>query len=645
MEGLDREWIESGGRRQADYTDMRPGRYAFRVIASNSNGVWNREGTSVEVLIAPPFWFRWWFFILEGILLTGIIITIIRFRERNLKQQARLLAQKVDEKTDEIIEQRKEVDDMKSRFYANISHEFRTPLTLLLGPIEDSLRTGGADIMIRRGVIEVMKRNANRLQRLINQLLDISRLESGKMKVRVAGGDLTGFTRTVSSSFLSMAESKKITYHIELQETGGDCFFDPDKIEKILVNVLSNAFKYTSPGGTVSIHLEYLMHPDNRQPESATFMIQDTGSGIPEQHLTKIFDRFHQVDSQDSRSHEGTGIGLALVKEMVRLYRGEIRVESALGEGSTFSVTLPVGRDKFTEDEITGDLSPRERKQVIDPSYYSEEAGIQEAQKHDADIQDTGMPIILVVEDNPDLRGYISQILFPYYRVLEAENGKSGLMAAAESIPDLVISDLMMPEMDGIEMCEQMKMDHQTSHIPLIMLTAKADRISKLESFGKGADDFILKPFDAEELQARVSNLIEQRKRLRERYRKEFLTDPGTGALPVPADDFLEKVLTRIHKNLSNSEYSVELLGQDVGLSPSQLYRKVVALTDHSPGELIRNSRLKMAAKMFRTGHSNVSTVLYAVGFNTPARFSQYFRELFGVNPSKYIRQKAHSRS
>ena len=370
------------------------------------------------------------------------------------------------------------------------------------------------------------------------------------------------------------------------------------------------------------------------------FGVGDTGPGIAVEQREKIFDQFYQVANSDSHMHEGSGIGLALVKELVDLNKGEILLESIPGAGSTFTVKLPVERDHFVDSEILSSPARDDEPAMAEDQDGSESDEAETLTQEDASHEEKNeSPVILIVEDNPDLRDYISQNLLGDYQILQAENGKEGLLKAIENIPDLVISDLMMPEMDGMEMCSRLKSDHRTNHIPLIMLTAKADRDSKLESLETGVDDFILKPFDAEELLVRVKNLIETRMKLRERFRKEFLADTGGQIIPAPEDEFMIRVMNCLKIHLTESEFNVEQMGKELGLSRAQLYRKILAMTDHAPSEFIRSNRLKMAARMFLEGHKNVTRVMYSVGFTTSAYFAQCFREMYGLNPSEYIRQ------
>jgi DNA-binding response OmpR family regulator/two-component sensor histidine kinase len=496
-----------------------------------------------------------------------------------------------------------------------------------------------------------MKRNAGRLQQLINQLLDLSKLETGNLKLEVSEGDLTGFIRIIVLSFLSLAESKRIRYEYNLAETDQKLYFDSDKLEKITMNLIFNALKFTPEEGSVMVTLRYsgeknvISGKGVASVHFAEIEVKDTGPGIPENEKEKIFSRFYQVSSSDSREQEGSGIGLALVRELAELYRGKIHVESEIGRGSIFTVILPVSREQFREDEIVAvsgrpaETSPKKQEMLV------EEITEPPIRKETVEEKEKDLPIILIVEDNTDLRKYISSNLLEQYQILEAENGRQGLDKAIESIPDLVISDLMMPEMDGMEMCDFLKKDTRTNHIPIIMLTAKADRESKLEGLGTGADDYIIKPFDAEELQLRVKNLVEQRKKLREKYRKEFLMDPIRHELPLPEDEFLARLMDCMKKHLEDPEFNVKQLSEELHLSHTQLYRKVRSLTDHTPNEYIRNTRLKIAARMFMEGHTNITSVLYTVGYSSPSYFTQSFRELFRMNPSDYIKQKGGTKN
>ena len=631
LEGFDEQWSAPTLSNLADYRNIPPGKYNMKVKAMGTSNLWS-EPFEYSFIIRPPLWKRWWAYTMYGI----VLLLLARYYVKFIISRERIRAEVLIKKSE--VEKMQELDQMKSRFFANVSHEFRTPLTLLLGPINDLLNNSDRLNEADRRLLGTMRGNAGRLMQLINQLLDLSRLETGKLKLEVEEGNLSGFVKTIVLSFLSLAETKGISLEHDLEQSETVTFFDPDKIEKILTNLISNALKFTPRGGSVKVVLLYSNNKDAASGIQAEILVTDTGLGIDEEDLEKIFNRFFQVRNSGYRGHEGSGIGLALTKEMVEFHKGTITVRSIPEKGSTFSVNVPVSREYFNENEMV------ETQKTVAKSGYQDGPGGLEPESEDPvqgrnQEKEKDRPLVLIVEDNSDLRQYISRNLAGNYRTVETENGKFGLQKAIESIPDLVISDLMMPEMDGMEMCERLKSDHRTSHIPLILLTAKAARDSKIESLEKGADDYILKPFDAEVLQVRVKNLIEQRKRLRERYRKEFLTGNVEQKIPPPEDSCLLRVMNCLKMHLSDTDFNVDKLGKEVGLSRTQLYRKILALTVQTPSELIRNARLKMAARMFHEGHKNVTRVMYSVGFNSSAYFAKYFRGLYGLNPSEYIRR------
>ncbi len=637
MDGMNNNWSSPTDEAKADYRNMPNGTFTFVVRAIGEAQKWS-EPFEYTFTIHPPWWFAWWAIVIECVIAISLLIIIIRFRERNLKQRALMLEQKVDDKTHEILEQRKEVDELKSRFFANISHEFRTPLTLILGPMEDAAKKRSERIELNRDIFGVMHRNARRLQQLINQLLDVSKLETGNVKLQVSEGSLDELVKTIVISYESLAASKQIKLAFNLPEASGNVYFDRDKVEKILSNLLSNAFKFTSAGGEVHVSLRY-DHSDGHQ--FAEIIVSDTGIGIAAEKLENIFDRFYQVNDSDTRTEEGTGIGLALTKELVDLYRGEISAESTSGKGSTFRVKIPVSIEQFTEDEILKVVGEDEViNEKVDPDLVQEEPSDIESGDRDGQEKSKDGPIILVVEDNADLSNYIVSILDKGYRVLTAQNGIEGLELATENIPDLVISDVMMPHMDGLEMCGKLKSDEKTSHIPVVMLTARADRGSKMEGLETGADDYIIKPFDAEELKVRVRNMIDQRKKLIEKFRKEFESDSAESVVP-PGDQLLEKLMSILNQHLADPEFNIAQLPDELHMSRAQMFRKVSAITGYTPKDLIRNMRLKKAASLFRSGHHHVAQVMHLVGFDNQSYFGVCFSKRYGLTPTEYIRSNS----
>lgn len=623
LEGLDRDWIHSGTRRYAEYTDLRPGRYTFRVTGSNNSGVWNPVGTSLEITIRRPPWYSWWAFTVYGLILAGLILwaramILNRAMTRRAMEVGRLEKEKVVE-----------LDRAKSRFFANISHEFRTPLTLIMGHIDDLEGQSGDEVRVKRPVLAVLRRNARRVLLLINQLLDVSKLENHALQPELIKGDFSAWIRVLVSSFQSLADSRGIQFSSQIDDHGSPVCFDPDKTEKIVTNLLSNAFKFTSEGGMVTFCFQFVGGQEEGI-EYAEIGISDTGRGMEKEQLSKIFDRFYQVESSDTRDAEGTGIGLSLVKELVELLQGTIDVQSEPGKGSRFTVILPVSEACFPGQQIR-ESGAAGVPFALEPD---EEPGDDDAFSPEELDHDK---VILVVEDNPDLRKYIGEQLSDEYRMLEAQNGQAGLELARKHLPDLVITDLMMPVMDGTAMTRQMKSDPLTNHIPVIMLTAKADKQSKLEGLGTGADDYIVKPFDRDELRARVSNLVRQRERLRENFAMNFFG--GKDRKDASAQySMLKDIMEVFDRNLSDPEFSMSDLAEALHLTRSYLFRKVGSITGTTPNELLRMVRMKRAAHLLRNTRKNVSEIMYEVGMKNPSHFAVSFKKYFGVNPAEYRR-------
>lgn len=518
----------------------------------------------------------------------------------------------------------RELDQVKSSFFANISHEFRTPLTLILGPVQKWLReqNGRPEIALPAKDLNGIRRSASRLLDLVNQLLDLSKIESGRMRLSVGRDDLTQTLRVLGNAFESMAEQGNIRYRIDIPSESVLAWFDRDKLEKICSNLLSNAFKHTPPGGTVQFSAGI-------ENDRLRLSVRDTGKGIAAQELDKIFERFYQVEGSGEK---GTGIGLALVKELVSLHKGEIFVESRPEEGSVFSVTLPVGWGMFAPEEIVEPALATSSTIILDrPSFAAEGIAPPEA----ASATDDSLPLCLVVEDNVELQAFIRDQLVGQYRVHIAANGRQGLDAALELIPDLIISDVMMPEMDGNRMCAALKTDERTSHIPVILLTAKAGQESRIEGLETGADDYLTKPFDTRELLVRAGNLITQRERLRKQFSRTVVLKPKDIALTSADERFLQRIQDSLDAHLSDEQFSVEELAAQVGMSRSQLHRKLTALIDQPPVEFIRNFRLRRAKEMLEAGTGNVSEICFEVGFSSPAYFSKAFKDAFGMSPSE----------
>jgi signal transduction histidine kinase/DNA-binding response OmpR family regulator len=581
-------------------------------------------------------------------------------------------------------EKLEEVDRMKSRFFANISHEFRTPLTLIKGPVKQIISGDFKGNLIEQ--CKMILRNSDRLLGLINQILDLSKLESGGMKLQVSETDIIRYLKGMVHSFASLAERKKVILQFNITEETMVGFVDRDKLERIVTNLLSNAFKFTPEHGEILVNLtavipvphlaggiqrgklqqeslqkKWIPHQvrddniGNSQSKMMEITITNTGPGIPPDRLDKIFDRFYQVDDSVTRHQEGTGIGLALTKELVELHHGTINVEcaniekhppkspppvggsSTLDRGdlfrTTFTILLPIGKKHYSENEIVVETLISK----VDDQVSQTVSSIQHrASSIRSVVSGLRSPLVLVVEDNPDVTSYIRSFLDQTYRIITASNGIEGWQQAVKKYPDLIISDVMMPEMDGFEFCKKVKSDERTSHIPVILLTARADMESKIEGLEFGADDYISKPFEADELKVRSKNLIEQRRKLRKKFSRMIEIKPGEVVASSMDEQFLERLLTVFEKHLSESGYSTENFAQEVGMSRSQLNRKLKAITNLPTHKFILNLRLKRAAQLLKRKTGTVSEIADVVGFENPSKFAHAFRTQYGQSPSDF---------
>jgi len=563
------------------------------------------------------------------------------------------LETKVDERTAKLKEAQdklSEIIQVQSRFFANISHEFRTPLTLILGPLHKWLGdSSGRDVPAgeMHADVSMMQRNAHRLLRLINQLLDLSKLEAGAMKLHASRINIVPLVKGIANAFESSAGLRGITLEVCVEEKEIEVYCDKDMMEKILSNLLSNAFKFTPEGGKVTVTLTRSI--GQLAPAAGVvagehvveISVSDTGIGIPPVQLDKVFDRFYQVDASQTREHEGSGLGLALVKELVELHHGKIQVLSEVGQGTTFTVRLPLGRAHLKDDEMVG--APvgvgTTMHEVEGLDREKDDGGATEVAEIEQPRSDK--PIILVVEDNPDVRAHVKSHLIPVYEVTEARDGVEGTEIALEMIPDLIISDVMMPKKDGYQLCQTLKSNEKTSHIPIILLTAKAASENKIEGLQTGADDYLIKPFEPNELLARVKNLIDLRQKLRELFKASVPLKPGEVAVTSMDDVFLKKVMATVERHMDDEHFHVEGLAAEVGMSRVQLFRKLTALTSQSPGEFIRYIRLHRAMELLEKDFGTVSEVAYAVGFGDPSYFSKCFHKQFGKAPTDVRRSPA----
>jgi len=599
LEGLDEEWISAEAERRATYTNLNPKNYTFQVQATNSDGVWSPEILSINFTILPPWYRTWWAYSLWGLLTLGVVVGVYRFQlsRRLAQQKARNL---------------QELDATKTRLYTNITHEFRTPLTLMLTAAGEL----GAELKkSQQKHVQTIRRNGQRLFWLINQLLDLSKMEMGKLEVNYVQSDSIPYLRSLTMAFEPYAESKDIDLQFHTNTDSVLMDFDVEKMEQIVSNLLSNAIKYNNEGGSVRVTVE-------QKAEQLSIQVKDDGVGIPESEVPHIFDRFHQVDASSTRQAEGTGIGLALAKELTELMGGTITVQSRVGQGSTFTVRLPIANDAPVGETADADL---DAKGLF--AYHAVSNGLQQP------TNGILLSKVLIVEDHAEMQDYLKTILQKHYMVLTAANGREGIEMAKAELPDLIVSDVMMPEVDGFELCETLKEDELTCHIPIILLTAKADQTSKVEGLKYGADAYLAKPFQREELQVRVEKLLENRRKLQAYYGS---SDGTIKAEEVPLDPFLEKAITIMTEHLSDEEFTIEQLSSDLCYTRQQVYGKIKQLTGLSPMQYLTQMRLEKAKQLLLTTHENISQIAYAVGYKTHGTFSTAFKNYAGTPPKAF---------
>lgn len=626
LENYDWDWrkdIQSG---KVTYYNVPPGEYTLRVRGANGEGVWSSEPAWLRIVIAPPWWQTWWAYLLYFLVAGSAVYGIYRFqlvRRLDQAEAARL----------------KELDRVKTRLFTNMTHEFRTPLTVISG-MTDQVRKDPENWF--HDGLDMISRNAQRLLGLVNQMLDLSKLESGKMEINLIQGDIIPYLKYLVENLSSYAESRGIQLHFYAAEESLLMDYDPEKIRQILTNLLSNGIKFTPAGGHVYIQVEPEVSLENQTEASLQIRVRDTGIGMSEEVQAHIFDRFFQGDDSATRREDGTGIGMALTHELVRLLEGTITVKSKPGKGTEFKVRLPISGKAPEVTKPIEMMAP-----TILPGPPAEVASISPSSSGTIAAKQPGgdnRPQLLVVEDNADVTAYIAAILQESYKVITAEDGAEGLAKAVECIPDLILSDVMMPNMDGFELCDRLKKDERTSHIPIVLLTAKADMPSRLEGFEQGADAYLAKPFHAEELLLRVRKLIESRANLQQYYLA--LVDSGEKTeAPIPnesqplegmEDRFVKRALELVEEELENPDFSVDDFCKALNLSHSQVHRKLSALTGLSANRFIRHIRLNRAKELLRNPEASVLSVAFDTGFSDPNYFGRVFRKEFGMSPSQW---------
>ena len=556
---------------------------------------------------------------------TGIFLQIviysfgIAFRRQKRNEESEQERIKAERSMAEV-KRMKDLDEIKTRFFANISHEFRTPLTLISGPIKSALKNNSntGSIQLSPKHFDIINNNTDRLQNLVDQLLELSKIESGKVHLSLKQGGIIQFIRSIIFSFESLAERENISLNSSFPQEVNQAFFDKDKLEKILTNVLSNAFKYTSENGSVTVDVD-------RKKNHLILEVMDTGKGIAKEEVKRIFDRFYRVEGSEEK---GSGIGLALTKELVELHNGNISVDSVKGQGTTFKIRLPITLTHLPQEisVISKTTTPTSEARKPLPKNSQAEMFVQEVKN---------LPVALLIEDNADLQYYIAETIKQSYHVKIAKDGLQGERMAFEHIPDIILSDVMMPKKDGYELCNSLKTSPKTSHIPIIMLTAKAGQENKIEGLTQGVDAYLTKPFDEDELLLLMKNLVESRKNLWEYFKALDMLLVDEIAVTSIDDKFLQDVFTAIKQNLDNEQFGVEDIARNVGFSRSQLHRKLKALSGKSANQLITEVRLNEAHRMLKQKTGTVSEVAYSVGYSNLSYFTKCFKEKFGCLPSK----------
>ena len=639
LDGFDNDWRYVGSLRKASYTNLPPGNYVFRVKASNNSGVWNELGTSLQITIVPPIWARNWF--QAAVVLTVVLLLFMYYRYRlgEERRKTQRMETAVKERTSELAEANLQLkdqsleiermwgkvhdaDQQKLRFFTNISHEFRTPLTLIMSPLEDLIR-GNRTAINGKETLQIIYKNARRLLHLINELLDLQTLDSGAAQLRVQQLELTEFLRSLVANFRYQTDLKSITLITDLPQAI-NLWLDVEKMEKVIFNLLGNAFKFTDEGGRITIGAR------GTDQGTARITVNNTGTHIPPERLERIFERY--VKSPEEHSREGSGIGLSLVRELINVHRGRIEVESSPEIGTQFAILLPLGAEAY---------EPGERSK-------STEYSLQEATDFINEVENTTAPtiladmaenaqkdVVLIAEDDPDLRTYLTGIFEPEFTVITAADGRLALELTREHIPDFVISDFMMPEMDGLAFCQALKSDERTSHIPIIMVTARTVEEDKLAGLKVGVDDYISKPFSSAALKLKVSNILARRQAMQERLRdisQIYQVNPDNETETT----FYKKLIEAIEDNLGDETFNTNALAEAMNMSRSQLYRKILAVVNRPASDLIREIRMKHAESRLLNTDEQVSTIAYSLGFKTVSHFTKTFTATYGIPPTKF---------
>ena len=626
LKGLENSWYTINEQNSVTFRNIPPGKYEFLVKARLHNQDWSEDTTSLRIHINPPLWLTWWAKLIYILITISIIYTIIHAYKKKIDLESLYTLEKKNH------EQEQELNQERLRFYTNITHELRTPLTLILGPLEDMQKD--TSLPTRQAQkLSVIHQSALRLLNLINQILEFRKTETQNKKLCVCKGNIAPLIHEIGLKYKELNQKKAIDFQIQIEKEEMPLFFDKEIITIILDNLISNAIKYTEQG-----KITLSLYPTTRNGVTYTeIKVSDTGYGISAEALPHVFDRYYQESGKHQAS--GTGIGLALVRNLVELHEGEIRVESIQNEGSTFYISLLT--DNIYPNALHGDSTKQTEEEMIS------EAVPEDSQNTEPE---TSKPILLIVEDNEDIQKYIAESFSDSFEVITGSNGEEGKQQALNRIPDIIVSDIMMPVMDGITLCRQLKEDVRTSHIPVILLTAKDSLQDKEEGYEVGADSYLTKPFSASLLRSRINNLLDSRKKLIAQFQQAGTNhNPNshldekrsiiTEALSKLDNEFIEKITQLVEDNLSSEKIDITYLSDKMCMSGSTLYRKMKALTGLSTNEYIRKVKMQNAERLLLEGKYNISEIAYKIGMNSTGYFRQCFKDEFGVSPSDYLKQ------
>tara|TARA_B110000208_G_scaffold58015_1_gene75971 strand:- start:1424 stop:5632 length:4209 start_codon:yes stop_codon:yes gene_type:complete len=634
LEGYDDDWIYTDAKRRfVGYSNLNNGSYTFKVKSANKDSIWNDDYTQIKVKILPPFWKTWWMYF---IYISIFLVLLAIYRNYIIEKEKYNTQIKLEKFENEKI---KEVHNMKLQFFTNVSHEFKTPLTLILGPLEKLIASDKTSDSVKEMLV-LMQRNANQLYKLIQQVLEFRKIENNELKLSVSKVDIVNFCKELTASFQVLANKKNITILFKSNQDEFIDWFDFDKLEKIFNNLMSNALKFTPKNGEISIKISVNKNNSRRQglidltANNVEISVKDTGHGIPLDKLALIFKRFYQVNSLDG-DHMGSGVGLALTKSLVELHNGEILVSSKIKKGTKFIVRLPIAVNYSNIDHKNNEFLAE--NEFIEDAIFELEHNKSPAQNDAKELTSNKLPLLLIVEDQKDMRTFIKSLLSETYEVIEADDGLEGKKMALENVPDLIISDVMMPNMNGKELCIELKNNEITNHIPIILLTAKSSMENRIAGIRTGADAYIPKPFNADFLTARIENLLETRELLRNKY-KDQENDLNSEISGISSFDkqFIEKAEGIIEINLMNTEFNVIDLGDELAYSRMQLYRKLKSITSLSANEFIRSYRLKKAASLLKETEMNITEILYEVGFTNRSYFTKCFKLKYEKTPKEY---------